>query len=186
MLRCLGMKQPAAFTCLSEALLGIEIPESIQQQLELITVPYLSFTNESREGQLVVNKEVAREVEEIFALLREQAFPIYSIKPVCVYGWDDDASMEANNTSAFNYRCIIGTDQLSTHSYGYAIDINPLQNPYHARDGKIYPSGASYVPSAQGTLTESSLPVRLFKERGWLWLGEREQNTDYQHFQKMV
>jgi len=31
-----------------------------------------------------------------------------------------------NNTSGFNYRKITGTDKLSTHSFGRAIDINPV------------------------------------------------------------
>lgn len=37
---------------------------------------------------------------------------------------NDNKSMSANNTSAFNYRVISGTKKLSNHSYGLAIDIN--------------------------------------------------------------
>ncbi|WP_082129834.1 M15 family metallopeptidase [Aneurinibacillus tyrosinisolvens] len=37
--------------------------------------------------------------------------------------------MRDNNTSAFNTRIIAGKKQLSNHSYGMGIDINPVQNP---------------------------------------------------------
>lgn len=40
-------------------------------------------------------------------------------------------SMEDNNSSAFNYRPIEGTDRPSKHALGTAIDINTLYNPYY-------------------------------------------------------
>ena len=46
------------------------------------------------------------------------------------YEGDDDRSMAANNTSGFNRRPVAGTDRWSEHSYGRAIDLNPVQNPY--------------------------------------------------------
>ena len=49
--------------------------------------------------------------------------------------------MEANNTSAFNYREITGGGRLSNHAYGRAIDINILLNPY-IRNGIVLPHGA--------------------------------------------
>ena len=40
------------------------------------------------------------------------------------------SSMEANNTSAFNYREVIGGGRLSNHAYGRAIDSYTFLNPY--------------------------------------------------------
>ena len=41
-------------------------------------------------------------------------------------------------SSAFNCRPATGsTDTLSEHSYGWAIDINPLRNPYVGPDGHV-------------------------------------------------
>ena len=54
---------------------------------------------------------------------------------------DDEASMEANNTPAFNYRTVEGRDELSKHALGMAIDINPLMNPYVREDG-YFPKNA--------------------------------------------
>ena len=58
------------------------------------------------------------------------------------YDGDDDASMEANNTSAFNDRNVVGTQSLSMHAYGAAIDINPVQNPAYDRVNGMRAAGA--------------------------------------------
>lgn len=169
---------------LEEALIGIEIPPEIKATLAIISVPYTTFDNTTKEGQLVVHTDLAEEIREIFDILHQNKFPIHKIVPAAAYNWNDEASMADNNTSAFNYRRIVGTDRLSNHSHGCAIDINPLQNPYFARDGKIYPNGSTYDRAVRGTITAEGIVVRSFKERGWTWLGERTQNPDYQHFEK--
>lgn len=167
---------------LDEALAGKDIPDDIKKQLALITVPYLSFDGTTAEGQLVVHAEVAEEAREIFKKLFEMQFPIARMVPVVAYDWDDDASMAANNTSAFNYRVIFGTDRLSNHSYGRAIDINPVQNPYQQRGGATVPPGARYDPSQPGTVTTTV--AELFKSCGWQWGGEWKERKDWQHFEK--
>jgi peptidoglycan LD-endopeptidase CwlK len=94
--------------------------------------------------------------------------------------------MQDNNTSAFNYREIIGTNRVSNHSLGRAIDINPMQNPYYALDGNTYPVGATYEQNAKGTILSTGEVVAVFKKYGWDWLGERSKNKDFQHFQKLT
>jgi len=93
--------------------------------------------------------------------------------------------MSANNTSAFNYRNIKGTDRLSKHSYGIAIDINPLFNPF-VKKNSVEPEGAKYIPSRKGTLTGSSEVVKIFKSYGWQWGGDWNRGKDYQHFEKNI
>src|SRR3546814_7103032 len=67
------------------------------------------------------------------------------MEPVDRFGSDDGASMRANNTSAFNCRYVAGTTKWSEHSYGRAIDINPLPNPY-VRTGSVDPpEGATWA-----------------------------------------
>jgi hypothetical protein len=74
--------------------------------------------------------------------------------------------MADNNSSAFNYRFVSGTKKLSDHSFGRAIDINPVQNPYIS--SKITsPKSAVYNSKVAGTLTEEHSVVRMFKEKGW-------------------
>ena len=55
------------------------------------------------------------------------------------YGGDDERSMAANNSSGFNFRTIAGPDRSSNHSFGVAIDLNPVQNPYVAASGARRP-----------------------------------------------
>ena len=167
---------------LAEALAGKEIPEDIKKDLRLVSIPYVSFDGNVSEGRLVVHSELAMEVQELFKKLFESRFPIHSIIPIAEYNWDDDASMAANNSSAFNYRLIAGTDRLSNHSFGRAIDINPVQNPYCRRDGPVMPHGAQYDVTEPGTITNEI--AALFKSRGWKWGGDWESLKDWQHFEK--
>lgn len=163
------------------ALAGKDIPMEIKENLILVEVSYVSFDNLLHIGQLVVHKRVAEEVVEIFDQLAKMKFPIQHIIPIGNYNWDDDLSMAENNSSAFNYRVIHGTERLSNHSYGLAIDINPVQNPYVRGDGSTVPPGATYDTAKPGTITSDI--ASLFKSYGWEWGGDW-QHKDWQHFEK--
>ena len=73
--------------------------------------------------------------------------------------------MVDNNTSAFNYRKIEGSSNLSNHAFGKAIDINPVQNPYK-KGNYISPKGAIYDTTAKGTLTGNHPITKMFLEKG--------------------
>lgn len=168
-----------------EAVEGISIPLSIVNNLVLINVFYYSFDEQLHKGQLIVNKEVQEDITEIFEFIKETRFPIEKVIPIIKYDWSDEASTSDNNTTAFNYRFVSGTRIVSNHAYGYAIDINPVQNPYIKRN-KVLPPGASYDTSVPGTITPDSQLVKEFKERGWSWGGDWRSVKDYQHFEKRI
>src|SRR5690606_10520577 len=113
------------YLTLEQALAGKEIPPHIKENLALVNVEYCSFENCERIGQLVIHHDLAEEVQVIFAEIKAARFPIEKMLPVSAYDWSDDASMEDNNSSAFNYRKIVGRENLSQHAFGRAIDINP-------------------------------------------------------------
>jgi peptidoglycan L-alanyl-D-glutamate endopeptidase CwlK len=92
--------------------------------------------------------------------------------------------MAADNSSAFNYRLIAGTDRLSRHALGRAVDINPRENPAIYPDGRIVPAGAVRRPGKPGTFTEDHPVVRAFREKGWRWGGDFTHLRDYHHFEK--
>lgn len=169
---------------LEEAIRGRETPIEIRNALALVTVSYVSFDGRIHVGQLVVAKELEEEVKELFKALLHMGFPIAKVIPIVRYDWDDEASMAANNTSAFNYRLILGTKRLSNHSFGRAIDINPMQNPYYARDGKVHPAGATYDTAAPGTLVKGGDALGIFKKKGWMWGGDWTVPVDFQHLEK--
>ncbi|MBA4396809.1 MAG: hypothetical protein C0394_05440, partial [Syntrophus sp. (in: bacteria)] len=144
----------------AEAIAGTGAPVHVIRELCLVDVLYYSFDGRLHQGQLVAHQSVKQEVEEIFALIRRERFPIAKAVPIVKYGWSDSASMAANNTSALNYRRVAGTRRLSRHATGHAVDINPLQNPVIYRTGRISPKGAVYQPGTKGTLSEDSPVVR--------------------------
>jgi hypothetical protein len=170
---------------LDDALKGQLIPKSVKNNLVLLDVIYYGFDNKIHVGQLIVHKEAAKDLKEIFDFIFETKFPIEKVVPICNYKWSDEQSMQDNNTSSFNYRFISGTRVLSLHASGLAIDINPVQNPY-VKNGITSPEGSKYDTTAIGTITAGSQLVLEFKKRGWTWGGDWESLKDYQHFQKKL
>ncbi len=101
--------------------------------------------------------------------------------------------MADNNTSCFNYRTVSGKSKLSNHSYGCAIDINPLYNPYvRTRDGKVLVSPQNAGEYADRSadfpykIDREDLCYRLFTEHGFEWGGAWNSSKDYQHFEKKL
>ncbi len=157
-------------------------------QLRLINLSVLGFNGKVYRGELIVARAVATEVAKTFADLYFARYPIERMKTVEKYDADDDKSMAANNTSAFNCRPITGGTAWSNHSYGRAIDINTVQNPYISSSGAVYPpNGAPYVDRTRtdpGLIHADDSTVRAFESRGWSWGGYWTSPIDYQHFEK--
>jgi hypothetical protein len=154
------------------------------------TYRFKAFDHRVRRGQLIVNNDL---VDDLKVILRqvyaEPAFAFASVTPIDFYGWDDDKSMRANNTSGFNYRYIAGTKKLSNHSAGRALDINPRVNPWVSRSGRLDPSNGTTDPNVEGSLLPGSRAhylVDLFKSRGFVWGGDWKSSKDYQHFEKRI
>jgi peptidoglycan LD-endopeptidase CwlK len=164
-------------------------PDEIRKRQRLITVKYYSTDKQIHQGQLVIDVDLKSDIKKVFALALKQRFPIYSVIPISDKRfrkdnrWDDELSMEANNTSAFNYREVTGGGRLSNHAYGRAIDINTLLNPY-IKANIILPHGATYDPTVVGTFTSETPLVREFLRLGWVWGGSWTSPIDYQHFEK--
>jgi D-alanyl-D-alanine carboxypeptidase len=161
-----------------------------RERLALLTVPHIDFDGAAQVGRMVVAADTARDVLSVFADLHAKRFPIASMRLVDEFEGDDDASMAANNTSAFNCRLAFGKDRLSEHSFGTAIDINPRQNPF-VIDGRVMPAeGRAYATPAvrrkpqPGLITADDPVVRAFVRIGWGWGGEWTGKRDYQHFSR--
>ena len=170
---------------IEEALRGGNIPSSVKNTLELVTVNYYGFDGKLHQGQIIVNKEIANDIVEIFKVIEETKFPVEKVVPIVEYNWSDEKSMNDNNTSSFNYRFISGSRILSMHANGLAIDINPKQNPYVKNETSI-PAGSEYKLKNMGTIEPDSKIVKAFKEKGWTWGGDWKSLKDYQHFQKKI
>ncbi|MER3328894.1 MAG: M15 family metallopeptidase [Candidatus Kapaibacterium sp.] len=117
-----------------EATKGTKAPKELLDSIVLLDVVYYSTDKKLHQGQILVHKNVEEDVKYFFQMAMEEKFPIKQVIPIVSYAWSDDASMSANNSSAFNYRFIAGTTRLSNHSFGKAIDINPYFNPVIYKD----------------------------------------------------
>jgi hypothetical protein len=166
------------------ALSGRAIPPHILRNQIVVPIEHVGFDSRLHHGQLVLHRNLKRDIQYIFDALRQRAFPIEKIIPISAYDWDDDASMASNNTSGFNYRTIVGTDRLSMHAFGRALDINPLLNPNISGSGVVTPQNARYEPERPGTITADGPVASLFKERGFVWGGDWKSLKDYQHFER--
>jgi hypothetical protein len=137
-------------------------------------------------GAIVVHAEHVDDIVTVFERLFAAGFPIHSVLPIVEFGGDDQASMRANNTSAFNCREIDGRPGVwSQHAFGGAIDINPLVNPW-VRGGRVDPpEGVPFVdrdPSVTGLIVAGDVATTAFAEIGWGWGGDWTNALDYQHF----
>ena len=101
--------------------------------LRYVSVTYHGFDGADHQGELVVAASVADAVVAVFDQLYDNGYPIASMRLVDDFGASDDASMAADNTSAFNCRPVTGGGGWSEHSYGTAIDLNPSRKPVRQR-----------------------------------------------------
>ena len=168
----------------SRAVEGTAAPRKVLDGLCLTDVFYCGFDSRRHKGQIVVHRSLVAELQGLFALMEQQRFPVAGVVPIVCFGWSDEASMGADNSSAFNYRFIAGTARLSLHALGQAVDINPMENPVIYPDGRIAPAGAVWRPGKPGTFTKDHPVVLAFRDKGWRWGGDFPHIRDYQHFEK--
>lgn len=161
--------------------------------LRHVVIKYVDFNGDEQIGEIVCNEKIAVDLLQIFEELYKADYRLESVKLIDVFDADDDASMEADNTSCFNYRVVDNTTKLSYHAYGLAIDINPFYNPYvQMRNGELYICPEASAPYADRDaefaykIDENDLAYRLFKQHGFIWGGDWNSCKDYQHFEKRI
>lgn len=170
-----------------QAIEGTSAPDEITETLELIDLDYYGFDGLLHRGQMLVHRELAGEIREIFDQIKSAGFPIESILPIRFDLPENGTTMDTlNNSMCFHYRPIstFKTTKLSVHSYGRAIDINPYQNPAILRSGRVIPEGADFDPKVKGTIDHDSPVVKIFDRYGWDWGGRWRSLKDYMHFEK--
>lgn len=156
--------------------------------LAYLEIDHVDFAGAVSLGEMIVHRAIAHDVIAIFDELLMARFPIAKMRLVDDYDASDDASMEDDNTSAFNFRPNVTDPRVvSTHGYGRAIDVNPRENPYVAGDKVLPPSAARFVDrslDAKGMIKEGDACERAFAKRGFEWGGRFKGRLDYQHFEK--
>jgi hypothetical protein len=158
------------------------------RDLRVVTVRYRGFDGEVHAGPLILNEQVADDVLWVFRRLFRRGFPIRRValahrwRPPRPSDWFDTS----DTTASFNCRPITNGTALSQHSYGWAVDVNPLENPYVNGDGTVLRRAAKpYLDRSQdlpGMIHPGDLVVRSFARIGWAWGGDWHSLKDYMHF----
>ena len=163
------------------------------KDLRYLRVRHIDFRGKAVVGEIIVHKDMSHEVTEIFEALYDAGYPIKKMRLVSDYKGSDWQSIESDNTSAFNCRSATGSKKWSKHSYGKAIDINPIENPYISRKGYIsHKASLTYrkrvhkksTSADKALLLKNDKATKIFKKYGWIWGGDWSGVKDYQHFSK--
>jgi len=155
--------------------------------LVLLRLRYWGFDGVAHAGRLVIHRQLAAETVVIFRELFAARFAIARMEPYedfAVGGYAD-----ADDTVGFYCRPDQGDpSKFGMHSYGYAIDINPRENPYRDAKSGWWPRGSAANGSRErevpGVITTRSAAFAIFTRYGWLWGGLFRGEPDYMHFEK--
>jgi hypothetical protein len=168
---------------------GCPVPRG---DLRVLAVTHWGFDGRPHAGQLVVNRDVAEPLVSVFRQLYELRFPIRHMRLRDFYLGPRAYPKDLDITASFECRqsvpspCTGGTrsGHWSNHAYGYAIDLNPRENPYVGCGMTRDPNGRIYLDRTRhrkGMVTPEV--VRAFASIGWGWGGSWTGNTkDYMHF----
>lgn len=125
-----------------------------------IVLPYPMFYDGKKVTKISCHKLVADKLLAIFNDILE----FYGQDAICDLKIDDYGG-------CFNYRLMRGGTQLSVHSWGCAIDLNPSRNLLKETSKTARFARIEYKPM-----------IDIFYKHGFLSLG-REKNYDWMHFE---
>jgi poly-gamma-glutamate synthesis protein (capsule biosynthesis protein) len=153
-------------------------------ELAYVRTDHITLDGGVARGELIVAAALASRAVELLRRLYALGFPIRQLRLVDDYGASDDASMDADNSSAFNFRTVAGTDVLSQHALGRAIDINPLENPWRRPERILPPAGAAFADRTHirpGMIVRPGPVIAVLDEQGWEWGGDWRHAFDDHH-----
>lgn len=171
--------------------------KKMEPLLRVVPVVYHGYDHRIHLGQIVVHQELVGDIRGAFYAMFWAGFPVKSVIPESRFGYNDEDSMLANNTSGYR------PEKGSEHRRGSAFDINPFDNPMDVTDYSvdppvrtIDPPTAMYDPNAVGAIRADSAVRLYFRDKFYEWGGNwgnpeaeppsdffRKDFFDYQHFQ---
>lgn len=158
--------------------------------LAAVRFGHLGLDGAPHTGTVIVARAIAARTVQLFGRLWAIGFPLARAEPVDAHEADDDRSMAADNTSAFNFRVVAGTTVLSQHALGLAIDLNPVENPmmWPAAAGAaprfVPPAAAAFLDRRHvrpGMIVRPGPVTAIFDELGWEWGGDWRHVADLHH-----
>jgi D-alanyl-D-alanine carboxypeptidase-like protein len=165
------------------------------ENLRLLHFNYWGFDHTLHRGPMVVNASVADDVLWVFKQLYDAEFPIKKVGLTTpfhpkAFALHRRITSHRSVTASFNCRPVVTAlgpaDTYSEHSYGLAIDLNPVQNPYVTSDGFVRNRAAEpYLDRSrnlEGMVHQDDVVFRSFAAIGWSWGGDWSGDKDYMHF----
>ena len=156
-----------------------------RDDLRYIQVTFWGFDERPHLGEMILHKDVAFDIVQVFRLIYEDRFPIEEMRVITTADLDADPTGDGNISASFVCRAVTGGSKFSQHAYGLAIDINPFHNPYIKGERLLPELATAYIDRTQeldGMMSSDSVPVQAFLELGWGWGGNWNSLKDYQHF----
>lgn len=135
----------------------------LREHLKNFKAPYpltLSWDLQTQVTKLYCHKLVGESLVHIFEQILEHYGSIEEVKRARMHLYG----------GCYNFRLIKNSNQLSTHSWGASIDIDPVKNPL----GVPYDETAGMMPRAV---------IKIFEAEGWKWGGRFRRRPDCMHFQ---
>lgn len=157
--------------------------------LRYVRVLYRDYDGRSVVGELIVNAEIATRVENVFYDLYTHRYPIAKMILPDAYGATLADSFADNNTVALCFG-LSDDNRGSLHERGYAIDLNPLDNPLIRDNGSslsVFPMEAQLsldrTVHAPHYIYNQDYAVAAFGKEGFVWKGDTPGLNDYKHFE---
>ena len=172
--------------------------------LMLVEVQYYNFSQELISAQLITHEDAASSTVKLFEVFLETKFPLAYVSPLIENDLADAIATHNSITASFNCRSIVGKQTWSIHSFGFAIDINSLQNPYYneVTNKIIPPEGVDYLDRSiikPGILEDmryysgkyDSLVNHIINNTGYKywgghWRKDLLKKVDYMHFEHIL
>ena len=155
------------------------------RRLAYLRVAFIGFDRRPHTGELIVRRDQARGVVQVFRRLYDARFPIEQMTLPRTAKPDRTPTGDGNGTAATVCRPTRGETFWSAHALGLAIDVNPFQNPYVKGDLVLPELASAYRDRSwhrPGMIRPNGLVVRAFRDIGWSWGGDWRSLKDYQHF----
>lgn len=154
--------------------------------LAYITMTYWGFDQRPHNGEMLIHRDLAEEVVDVFEQIYDARFPIEEMRVISRAERDAHTTGDHNITSGFTCRRVVGAATVwSEHAKGLAVDINPFHNPF-IKGEELFPElSEAYLDRAwerPGMINDDSFIVDAFKDLGWTWGGDWTGREDWMHF----
>lgn len=154
-------------------------------ELRHVTLVHVGFDGRTHPGELIVHRDVADDVVEVFRALHAARFPLEEVRIIEAHELDRPPTGDGNTTTGFVCRAMISGARWSEHAFGRAIDVNPFHNPYVRGDLVLPELAGAYTNRSDvrpGMVIAGDEVTAAFDLVGWRWGGTWSSGPDWMHF----